>query len=243
MCMNRAVIALILALFASPACAAGASAASPGPDFAWGGKFPAAVKTPLKLAEGKWREAASVPTSPQWLKSSKNKSFDETYMREILGREGFAYDLLDVAMTKLKRIDECRSSYAKAVSAAGSKAPAIATKGFDESYYLLKSRIRLAIGLARAEVSREMMGDDESGYCFQAMESAVDALRDAAIDAEKAPGGAARAERIRKFRTTLFDTWEAAERSKDTNVIGGIDLPKAWDGSGLSNPSDKNSKP
>ena len=234
--MNHAIIALILALSASPACA------SDGPDFAWGAKLPVAVKTPLKLAEGKWREAASVPTSPQWLKSTRNKSFDEAYLREILGREGFAYDLLDVAMTKLKRIEECKALYAKAVSAAGSRAPASA-KGFDDSSYLLKSRIRLAIGLARAEISREMMGDDESGYCFQAMEAAVDALRDAALDAEKATGDSVRAERIRRFRTSLFDVWEAAEKSKDTDVIGGIDLPKAWDDSGLGNPSDKNSKP
>lgn len=240
--MRGLVIGVILGLLA---CAAGASdVASAVPDFAWGTNCPAAVKASLKLAEGKWREAASVPTSPQWLKSARNKSFDEAYLREILGREGFAYDLLDVAMTKMKRIDECRGLYAKAVSAAGSRAPAGA-KGFDDSYYLLKSRIRLAIGLARAEVSREMVGrdalarDDTSGYCFQAMESAIDALRDAAIDAEKAPGGAARAERIRKFRTSLFDVWEAAQRTKDTNLVFGIDLLKVWDNSGLNKQPDK----
>lgn len=231
MSMRSLVLATLLGLLA---CAASGSDA---PDFAWGAKSTEAVRASLKQAELKWQEAARVPASPDWLKS-KSKSFDEIYLREILTRDGFAYDLLDVGMAKLKRIDECKDLYAKAVSAAGTSAPASA-KTFDDAYYLLKGRIRLAIGISRAEISREMMGGDESGYCFQAMEAAIDALRDSALDAEKAPDGAARAERIRKFRTSLFDVWEAAQRTKETKLIGHIDLIKMWDDSGLTKQPDK----
>lgn len=230
--MRSVILTIILGILACPVLAGNA------PDFAWGAGLSPSVQSSLKQAEVKWREAAAVPTSPEWLKSSKNKTFDEAYLREVLGREDYAYDLLDAAMTKLKRVDESRNLYTKALSAAGSRAPATA-KSFDTPYYLLKSRIRLAIGLSRAEISREMMGEDQSGYCFQAMESAIDALRDAAIDAEKGPDGAARDEQIRKFRTSLFETWEAAQRSKNTELIGAINLNKMWDDSGLGKQPDK----
>lgn len=69
------------------------------------------------------------------------------------------------------------------------------------------------------------------------MESAIDALRDAASDAEKHPGGAKRAESIRKLRSGLFDVWESAQLSKDTTQIGQIDLRSAFDVSGLADGS------
>ena len=115
---------------------------------------------------------------------------------------------------------------------AGRSAPGSA-KRFDDSYYYLASRIKLATGLARAAISRQMTGRQTSNYCYQAMESAIDALRDAADDAQKVPGGLKRSESIRKLRSALFDAWERAQLSKDTSLIGEIELAKAFDESGL----------
>ena len=230
--MKRVIVVLALVLFClglapSPAWAGDA------PSFSWGAGMSVSVRIALKQAEAKWNAAEAVPVSPKSLRSTGSKAFDEAYLREVLDHKDFAYDLLDASITKLQRIEECRSLYEKAVSAAGSCAPAAAA-GFDPPFYSLKSRIRLAIGLSRAVISREMAAPESSGYCFEAMESAIDALRDAAADADKSLGGSARAQRIRDFRAALFSTWEAAQRAKDTKFIAGIDLAKAWDDSGLA---------
>lgn len=209
------------------------------PNFDLGTGLSAKVAAKMKAAEAKWREAVSIPASPTVLKSPQSKCFDESYLREILRRRDYTYHLLDVGTKKLKLADQSRALYAQVVSAAGPKPP-VMMKGFDGPYYLLKSRIRLAIGVARANISREMAGNAAtSNYCFQAMEAAIDALRDAASDAEKGPDGAARAVRIRKLRTSLFEIWEAAQKSKDTRAIGGLDLTRLWDDSGLSKQPDK----
>lgn len=219
--MNRLLVILVLALLSSQAIA------SDTPDFAWSRSFPAPVQTAVKQAESKWKQAAAVPTSPDCLMAKGSTCFDESYLEKLIYRKDYAYDLLDVSMTKLQRIDEARDLYTKAVSAAGSRAPA-SVKIFDAAYYELKSRIRLAIGLSRAEIAREMTDPDQSSYCFQAMESGIDALRDAAADAAKGPEGAKRAEAIHTFRSGLFSTWESAERQKDTGIIGAVDLIKLW---------------
>lgn len=232
MSMIRIVFALVLIIVSPHVEAAKA------PDFGWGVGMPDEVAAPLRQSKAKWNEAADVPKALDSLKSSENKSLDEAYLREVLAREEFAYELLDVAMRKLKLLDECKKLYGKAVAEAGGRAPACA-KRFDGPYYLLKSRIRLAIGVARAQIATEMTSPNTSNYCFQAMESAIDALRDAALDAEKAPDGMVRAKRIREFRSRLFEVWEAAQRAKDASVIGDIDLIKMWDDSGLSKQADK----
>lgn len=205
------------------------------PDFTWGAKCPAEAQSSLELARTKWRDAASVPTSPACLRSTRHTRIDEQYLGELVGRSDqgqVAYNLLDCAMAKLKSLDECKDQYARSVSAAGASVPESA-KRFDDSYYLLRSRIKLAMGLARAAISRQLTEPSTSNYCFQAMESSIDALRNAADDAQKVPGGAKRAESIRKFRSILFGAWEQAQRSKDTNAIGEIDLTRAFDVSGL----------
>ncbi len=116
------------------------------------------------------------------------------------------------------------------------------TATFDPLFYLLRSRIKLATGLARAGISIDMTGPDTSNYCFEAMESAIDALRDAADDAAKVPGGAKRSEAIRKLRSTLFGVWERAQSSKDTQPIGEIDLAKAFDRAGILDASHTQSR-
>jgi len=246
--MVRAILILFLILFAV---VSGIPAqAGDAPDFAWGARMGDAVRAPLRQAEMKWNEAAAVPACPAMLSIAAkrnpdggSKSFDEAYLREVIAREGFACDLLDTAMRKLRLIDECKSLYKKAVAQAGRRAPASVSR-FDDAFCPLRSRIRLAIGVSRAAISQEMArkteqrGGDVSNYCFQAMESAIDVLRDAASDAEKATGGSVRAEPIRRFRSRLFEVWEDAQRSKDTRVIGAIDLARMWDAAGLGKQAD-----
>lgn len=227
--MTRLAVALALLIAAAgPSLAVDSPAA---PDFSWGVSCSSPVRASLEQARAKWEQAAAVPTAPQCLRSSST-AFDEGYLREVLCREDSACDLLDVGMAKLKAVEECRAAYRKAVALAGKRAPANARE-FDGSYYLLKSRIRLAIGIARAQIARQMTSKDKTGYCFHAMEAAIDALRDAASDAARVPEGAARTEKIRKFRAALFSAWEAAENSKDTSVIHNLDLRSAWDSAGL----------
>jgi hypothetical protein len=218
-----------------PAAAHG-SLAPAQPDFSWGKSLPSPVRHSLEVASAKWRDANSVPTSPKWLKSPKLTVFDEYYFRELLQQADqgpMAYSLLDAAFRKQKSLDECRSLYAKTVKQAGRSAPASAIR-FDDSYYYLRSQIKLATGLSRAAISREMTSSETSNYCFQAMESAIDALRDAADDAGRVPGGAKRSDCIRKLRSELFDRWERAQLSKNTALIGGINLQSIFDNSGLA---------
>jgi len=231
--MRSLLVVLVVTLCLSAA--ASESFVDADPDFSWGGKRPAAARVTLELARAKWHDANAVPQSPKWLRAPALTRFDETYFRELLGRADqgpMAYGLLDAAMRKQKSLDECRTLYAKAVKDAGRSAPGSA-KRFDDSYYYLASRIKLATGLARAAISRQMTGRQTSNYCYQAMESAIDALRDAADDAQKVPGGLKRSESIRKLRSALFDAWERAQLSKDTSLIGEIELAKAFDESGL----------
>lgn len=234
MAMRIVVLALLMAMCAPVAAAVNAPPAEP--DFAWGAGCSAEVNASLGQAKGKWQEASEMPTSPEWLRSKKNTSFDDRYLRELIGRQdqgAVAYSLLDMAVRKQKALDECKALHARAVSGAAGAAPE-STKRFDDSYYLLRSRIKLATGLARASIARQMTDPSSSGYCFQAMEAAIDALRDSADDAQKVPGGLKRAETIRKLRSTLFEAWEQAQRSKDTDLIGEVDLPLAMDESGLA---------
>lgn len=227
--MRTLVLALLIALSVS------AFAAEHDPDFSWGAKSTAQVRASLDLAQAKWREASAVPKSPECLRSPKQTSFDEHYLRELLGRPDQAqipYCLLDAAAGGLKRLDECKALYARALAGAGKPAPDSA-KRFDDSYHLLRSRLKLATGIARALVSQRMAASSTSSYCYQAMESAIDALRDAADDARKVSGGAKRADSILKLRSTLFDAWERAQRARSTDPIGEIDLRKAFDESGL----------
>lgn len=234
----RSLLLIVLVALMLPA-AASESLVPADPDFSWGKGCPSAVRHSLEEARAKWRDASVVPSSPKWLSAPARTRFDEKYFRELLGRadrDPMAYGLLDTAMRKQKSLDECRTLYAKAVKDAGRSAPASA-KRFDDPYYYLRSRIKLAIGLARAAISRQMTAQTTSGYCFQAMESAVDALRDAADDAQRVPGGAKSSESIRKLRSALFDVWERAQVSKDTGLIGAIDLSKIFDESGIATSS------
>lgn len=231
--MKALIIALLIALCVTPVAADNVTATEP--DFAWGAS---SVKTQslLAAAQAKWKAASSMPTTPECLRSAKNKCFDESYIRELVGKSDqgrVAYSLLDAAMARLSALDECKDIYTKAIKAAGSSAPA-STRQFDNHYYFLRSRLKLALGLSRAAISRQITGPGSLSYCFQAMESSIDALRDAADDAQKTVNGGPRAESIRKLRSVLFATWEQAEKQKDGNLIGGIDLPKAFDESGLA---------
>lgn len=231
--MKGLIVLLLIAL--SMSVVASESPVLSEPDFAWGGKCSAKVNASLVLAHAKWRETCSMPKSPECLRSTKQTLFDEKYLRELLGRadqEQISYNLLDTALAKVKSLDECKALYADATKTAGSAAPESAMR-FDDSYYLLRSRIKLAAGLARSAIARQMTGPETSSYCFQAMESGIDTLRDAADDAQKVPGGAKRAECVRKLRSILFDAWERAQRSKDTNPISEIDLTRSFDDSGL----------
>ncbi len=233
----RLLIAALLIVASIPALAANATVAA-APDFAWGARSSAKVQSLLTDAQAKWNAAASLPTSPDCLRSAKCKCLDETYLRELVRRTDqgqVAYALLDAAMGRLAALDSCRKLYTEAIRLAGSSAPGSAQR-FDDSYYLLHSRIKLAIGLSRAAISRQVTDPDSCSYCFQAMESAIDALRDAADDAQKVTDGAKRADSIRKLRSVLFSAWEEAQRTKDTNPIGAIDIRSAFDESGLLPP-------
>jgi len=220
------MVALLVLAFA-PARAADKLPADP--DFSWASKCSSQVRAGLALARTDWRAASVVP--PKDAKSSERR-FDEHYFHELLDGDDASYGLLDSAVRRLKSLEDCKAEYAKAIKLAGKSAPAAAAP-FDPPYYLLRSRIRIGLGLARASVAIQMTGPDTSNYCFEAMESAIDALRDSADDAAKVPGGARRADSIRKLRTILFDVWESAQRSKDTRLIGEIDLVRAFDRSGL----------
>jgi hypothetical protein len=228
--MTRIFFVLLIALCAISA--ASDSKPPADPDFSWASNCSPEVRTALDRARVNWQAAATVPPKD---KKSPARRFDEAYLRELLtspDRDAAIYSLLDTAVRRQKQLEDCRTEYLRAVTLARSTSPDT-TSAFDPPYYLLRSRIKLATGLARAAISAQMTGQDTSNYCFEAMESAIDALRDAAADAAKVPGGAKRAESISKLRSILFDVWERAQRAKDTNLIGEIDLARAFDQSGV----------
>jgi len=224
--ITRALMLILALSLVSPAYAA----APLPPDFSWIFKCPVSVRAIAQSARAKWIEASSLPSSPDCLRpKTRQAGFDEEYLRELIHRPDFgdiSYNLLDTAMRKQQLLAESSDLYAKASAAAKVDA---SPERFRIAALYLSSTIRLATGISRAEIARQLMEPDDSSYCFQAMESAIDALRDSAADAQKIPGSEKRAESILKFRSTLFDTWENAQRTKDTKLIGAINLPRAFD--------------
>ncbi len=230
MSVRTFVIALLFSIIALPAVSDGKPTVDP--DFAWASSCSTEVKAALDRAKADWQAASMVLPKDEKLPQQR---FDELYLRELMNRPNWgaaSCDLLDTAFSRKKSLDSCKAEYLNAVALACASAPDTAS-AFDVPYYLLRSRIKLAMGISRAAISLYMTKTENSNYCFEAMESAIDALRDSADDSDRVPGGAKRAESIRKFRSILFEIWERAQRSKDTKPIGEIDLAKVFDQSNL----------
>jgi hypothetical protein len=226
--MNVLLLAAALSLLAAPARAP----QPPAPDFAWASS--AAARALMVKSRVSWEAASAVPDIPGGKKRSPRPStLDDSFVRDFVNRADFAtasYALLDAAMARLEGLEKSRGFYEKAARAAGSSETTRAKlDGFLQSYHFLKSTLRLAAAVARAGVSVRMAGSGNSSYCFQAMESAIDTLRDAAADASLVAGSGARAAAIRQFRADLLQAWESAQRTRDLHIIQTVDLPELFD--------------
>lgn len=195
------------------------------PDFSWARSSDAA-QTLLKRSQAEWMAASALPLSPKSLRPHRATTFDDTYLLELLqgDRSGdWCFPLLDAASARLGHIERSRDLYDRAAGLVGAEADAHAND-FDASFHRLRSGIRLSVAVARAGVSCRMASTSNFGYCMQAMESAVDALRDAAADADAVPGWSCGASRIRALRVGLVAVWEQAQRTRDQSAIVSLDL-------------------
>lgn len=200
----------------------------PAPDFSWQDNCSGSARAHLIEAKAKWDAATALPDSPI-LPADKHTcaAFDDSYVYSVLAQPDFlnqTYVLLDTAMRRDRLINECKELYEKAITESKPANSDALLSGMNTAYYYLHSTAKLAAGVARAGVSQRMASSHSSSYCFQAMELAIDALRDSANDAEQVPDGKQRAEFIRKFRAHLFSVWDSAQRTKDMELINRIDL-------------------
>jgi hypothetical protein len=81
---------------------------------------------------------------------------------------------------------------------------------------------RLAEGLARLLVARQMAGWGHRSYAIQALEASMDALRDAALELpdEFIPSR----EEVFAFRDTIHREWRAAQSEADLQRIAGLKI-------------------
>ncbi len=221
--------ALLIALLATTAQAA-APCAVADPDFTWGAGCPALSRERLAASAAAWQSAHSPERYPKTSRKHVRPP-DQDYLRDLLSRPGFtdaAPRLLDAAMRSEELLDKAGRLYAKAAAALPATARADALSGFSDASHLARARTRLAVGVARAGIARKMASSGNSSYSFQAMESAIDALRDSASEADKVPNCKDLAASVRKLRAFLLDVWDRAQQAKDPKLLEGIDLLEAF---------------
>lgn len=192
------------------------------PDFSWGSDC-----SQLSLAREKWQAAANIPP-PKGSESAHQQSFDSAYLRQVLAKKSFndtAYGLLDDAMRRTRVLEETKKLYSQAIEQCKPDNTDKLRKDFGEACLELKYSISLTTALARAGVARNMAGSESSGYCFQAMESAIDTLSAAAREETDKK----RLESLTKLRTEMFSVWEQAQRTRDLRLIRDFDLLRAFD--------------
>lgn len=155
--------------------------------------------------------------------TAQPQPFDIVYIRHLLSRKDFnssAFSLLDDAMRRSRVLEESRKLYGQALEQCGSETADELENGFDTVYREMRYHVSLATALARAGVARRMADGESSGYCFQAMESAIDTLS----AAMKEETDKKRLEKLTKLKEMLFGVWERAQRTRDLGLIQEFDL-------------------
>lgn len=173
-------------------------------------------------------DAGLKPAAEAYLKAAEpvgKLPFDLSYVMLLLERGEFgdkAFDILDEAM-KRERVLE---NGWKSIQNVTGKPDAA-----ESDYNFLKCRLRLIVAVARAGVAQRMADPAMRAYSSQAMESAIDALRDSANYGEKAkdcsPGlGAPNPSpaKISALRTKLLEIWDASQKRADATPIREMDL-------------------
>lgn len=192
------------------------------PDFAWRTDC-----AQLTTAGEKWQSAALVsPTKSS--EHAQPQPFNTVYLRQVLSKNNFsdsAYPLLNDAMRRQRLLDESKKLYLQALKQCKPDNSDRLTTGFNEAYLELKYYVSLATSLARAGIAHKMADNQSSGYCFQAMEAAIDVL----AAAQKVETDSKRLESLEKLRAKLFAVWEKAQRTRDLSLIRDFDLLRAFD--------------
>lgn len=176
-----------------------------------------------------WRDAVSLERYPAVAQPAGEL---DDYLRAILSRADFrdlATQLLHAAIQSEKRLVESRSLYARATACLKPDARQQARKGFDQAYRGARSGTRLTAGIARVGVAKRMATSESGSYCFQAMESAVDALRDSAREADKCAACRQQARGARALRASMLEVWQRSQRAKDPGLIADYDLLGAFE--------------
>lgn len=83
---------------------------------------------------------------------------------------------------------------------------------------------RLAEGLARMYVARDVAAWGNKSYCIQALEASLDGLRDAA--AHLPDGFDPSREEVLEFRTRLMVEWRAVQSEPTQDRIADLSLPR-----------------
>jgi hypothetical protein len=82
---------------------------------------------------------------------------------------------------------------------------------------------RLAEGLARLYITRQVSEWGNRSYALQALEAAIDGLRDAV--AERAPGAEPSAADIAAFREALLSEWRAGQSEPGLERFAALSIP------------------
>jgi len=200
------------------------------PDFSWGSNQ--AVRKLLAGSETAWNKAISTALRLDANRSKPLTLSELGSLREIVHRADLpdlAFRLLDAGVRKEALIEQATTLYRKAAASSNSALAHDALAEFEGAARRERSLTRLAVGIARAGAARKMAAQGSSSYSFQAMESAIDALKDSAAEATKSGADKNRAESIMRFRASLFEVWDAAQRAKDPNLIQKLDITAAFD--------------
>lgn len=100
----------------------------------------------------------------------------------------------------------------------------------ESAYHGLKFRLRLALAFGRIGVAKRMASPATKSYAVQAMESGIDAMRDAAKELEivekKTPPKAneVKSAQLWDFHRRLLAIWDRAKTSDDTGLIARVDI-------------------
>jgi len=102
-------------------------------------------------------------------------------------------------------------------------------------YHSLKARLRLALAFGKATAAQRMAAPETASYSSQAMESAIDSMRDAARELEfvekpvSPRAGRVTSAQLWEFHCRLLHVWEQSKKQDDIGLIGDLDLGESWE--------------
>jgi len=98
------------------------------------------------------------------------------------------------------------------------------------AYHSLKARLRLALAFGKAAVAGRMASPETASYSSQAMESAIDSMRNAARELEQVEkrirprAGQVTSRQLWDFHRSLLDVWEKSKNQDNVGLIRDLDL-------------------